>query len=90
MASSFEMEPQSTRTRAAATGTIRAASAATAPPAPPTVDHYTASLLTTGHALLHAALAPTAESSEKGLGAAAVTVSTMEQAESVNTATLET
>jgi len=54
------------------------------------VDHYTAGLLTTGHALLHAALAPAAELSAKGLGAAAVTVSTMEQAESANTATLET
>ena len=90
MASSFEMEPQSTRTRVSTAGAIRAASAATTPPAPPTVDHYTAGLLTTGHALLHSALVPMAELSEKGLGAAAVTVSTMEQVESVNTAALET
>lgn len=90
MASSFEMEPQSTRTRAAATGTVRAASAATPPPPPPPVDHYTAGLLATGHALLHEALAPAAESSAKGSGAAAVTVSTMEQTESANTAALET
>lgn len=87
---SFEMQPASTRTRLAVAGTIRAASAATTPPAPTTVDQYTAGLLTTGHALLHSALVPMAELSEKGLGAAAVTVSTMEQVESVNTAALET
>ncbi len=90
MALSFEMEPESTRTRLAAAGTVRAAAAVTTPPAPTTVDHYTAGLLTTGHALLNSALAPVAELSEKGLGAAAVTVSAMEDAESVNTASLKT
>lgn len=90
MALSFEMEPQATRTRLAAAGTIRAVAVATPPPAPTAVDNYTAGLLTTGHALLNSTLAPVAELSEKGLGAAAVTVSAMEQAESVNTTSLET
>lgn len=90
MALSFEMEPESTRARLAAAGMIRGAAAATTPPAPTAGDHYTAGLLTTGHALLNSTLALVAQLSEKGLGAATVTVSAMENAESVNTASLKT
>lgn len=90
MASSFEMEPEGTRVGLASAGITRTSAASTPPPTSSTTDHYTAGFLTASSALLGASLATVASHAEKGLSAAAVTVTTMEDAESYNANSLKT
>ena len=90
MASSFEMEPEATRAGLRDAGLARTSAAATPPPAPPTADHYTVGFLSTSSALLGSTTATVAGDAQKGLGAARVTVSAMEEAEAYNAGSLKT
>ena len=89
MAASFAMEPEATRVGLRDAATTRTAAAATPPPEPPTADHYTVGFLSTSRALLGSSLATMAGHAQKGLGATAVTVSAMDEAEAYNAGSLK-
>jgi hypothetical protein len=90
VAASFEMEPEATRAGLVDAGMTRTtAAAATPPPEPPTADHYTVGFLSTSSALLGSTTAAVAGDAQKGLGAATVTVSAMEDAEAYNAGSLK-
>lgn len=89
MASSFEMEPDATRAGLFDVGMTRTTAAATPPPEPPTADHYTVGFLSTSSALLGSTTATVAGHAQKGISAAAVTVSAMEDAEAYNAGSLK-
>jgi hypothetical protein len=84
------MEPEATRAGLLDAGMTRTAAAATPPPEPPTVDHYTVGFLNTSGVLLGSTTTTVAGHAQKGLGAATVTVSAMEEAEAYNAASLKT
>ena len=90
MALSFEMEPEATRAGLLDAGMTRTTAAATPPPEPPTADHYTVGFLSTSSALLGSTVATVSGYAQKGLGAATVTVSAMEEAEAYNAVSLKT
>jgi hypothetical protein len=90
VASSFEMEPEATRAGLLDAGMTRMSAATTPPPEPPGVDHYTAGFLGTSSALFGSTMATVAGHAQKGMSAATVTVSGVEDAESYNAASLRT
>lgn len=88
-AASFEMEPEATQAGLHDAGMTRTAAAATPPPEPPTADQYTVGFLSTSSALLGSTTATVSGYAQKGLGAATVTVTAMENTEACNAGSLK-